>query len=215
MQCDFHATHHTVVVSSAYGLKSVVVNLLQQTNLLGEFRRLVQTVCCLEKLWLVIGASCIYNDFVTPTHNMHHVGAKPHIFPLNGEFVVIYHGKKRKQFPEASNKSQILLWDPFFMRYLHLYLVIHWVPGFLLQLKTKTQPCSSWAFPSLGNVLLQDDPSWLIVEQLSLEGPLPKTNIAPEKWSLGDSETTVLSFWEGLFSEDMLVSGRVSVQEFL
>ena len=139
MQCDFHATHHTVVVSSAYGLKSVVVNLLQQTNLLGEFRRLVQTVCCLEKLWLVIGASCIYNDFVTPTHNMHHVGAKPHIFPLNGEFVVIYHGKKRKQFPEASNKSQILLWDPFFMRYLHLYLVIHWVPGFLLQLKTKTR----------------------------------------------------------------------------
>lgn len=25
---------------------------------------------------------------------MHHVGAKKQIFPLNGEFVVIYHGKK-------------------------------------------------------------------------------------------------------------------------
>ena len=43
-----------------------------------------------------------------------------------------------------------------------------------------------------------------------VKATLPETNIAPEKWMIG----ILLSFWEGLFSGAMLVSGRVVVDYF-
>ena len=47
---------------------------------------------------VVIGAKCIYNDFLLQPIICTMLEQK-HIFPLNGEFVVIFTMVKRKQFP--------------------------------------------------------------------------------------------------------------------
>jgi len=50
-------------------------------------------------------------------------------------------------------------------------------------------------------------PCLLFVAGMIYTYTLPETNIAPEKWMFG----TLASFWEGLFSGVMSVSGNVII----